>query len=184
MIFYQKQWQFLVKSAQLGKVGHAYLFSGPSGLGKKEMALEFARFLNCRSGKTQDASCGVCPSCLETAKGCHPDFLMVENNPKEEEKQIDLIKEISQWLGLKPLLGQYRVVVISQLQSFSLPAQSAFLKTLEEPRGNAVLIATSDYPELLLATIVSRVKEIKFAPLSVKRLAEAMIADGTDSSLA
>ncbi|MDP2930493.1 MAG: hypothetical protein Q8N56_02725 [bacterium] len=188
MIFYQKQWQFLIKSVRLDKASHAYLFSGPSGLGKKEMALEFARFLNCQNKSIKDISCGVCPSCLETAKNCHPDFLMVENIPEEEdgkeEKQIDLIKKISQWLELKPLLGRYKVVVVSQLQDFSLSAQSAFLKTLEEPRGNTVLIATSDYPELLLSTIISRVKEIKFAPLSAKQLTETMVADGTDLFLA
>ena len=188
MVFYQKQWQSLVKSIQLDRVGHAYLFSGPSGLGKKEMVLNFAKLLNCQNKENHNIYCGVCPSCIEMAKGCHPDFLMVENIPEKDsekdKKQIDSIKYINQWLGLKSLSAKYKVVVIGQLQNFSLPAQSAFLKTLEEPRGNTVLIATSDHPELLLSTIISRVKEIKFAPLSMKQLADAMTVDGMDSSLA
>ena len=181
---HEKQWLFLKKSESLGKLSHAYLFSGKPGLGKRKIALEFAKFLNCQDKDFSQRPCGKCSSCLETEKNCHPDFLLLETKEKTEEGEIDSIRFLTNWLSLKPGLGKYKVAVIDQFQNFSLPAQSALLKTLEEPRGNAVLILISDYPEFLSSTITSRLQEIKFHSLSVKETTDFLVSRGAKEPLA
>lgn len=181
---HEKQWQLLKKSAELNKVSHAYLFSGKSQLGKKEMAGEFSKLLNCQSESSESRPCRHCQSCLEMEKGLHPDFLRIEVKDETGESEIDTIKNLAGWLCLKPGLGKRRLVVINQIQDFSFPAQSALLKTLEEPRGEAVLILISDYPELLLGTIASRVQEIKFYCLAEKKIIEFLVSQGVDKKLA
>jgi len=181
---HEKQWLFLKKSASLGKLSHAYLFSGKPKLGKRKIALEFAKFLNCQDRDFGKKPCQKCSSCLETEKNCHPDFLLLETKEKTEESEIDSIRFLIDWFSLKPGLGRYRVAVIDQFQNFSLPAQSALLKTLEEPRGNAILILVCDYPEFLSSTIVSRLQEIKFHSLSFKETTDFLVSRGTKEALA
>lgn len=178
MIFHEKQWQFLVKSLALGKVSHAYLFSGQQELGKKEQALEFAKLANCSENDFQKRPCHQCPSCLEIKKGCHPDFLSLEIKEAEEQKQINMIRELASWLSLRPALGAYKVVIIDQLQNFSFEAQSALLKILEEPPGEAIILIVSDQAELLLPTIVSRVQEIKFFPWPTAKIVSLLVSKG------
>ncbi len=140
----QKQWRFLTKSAELGKLAHALLFSGPEGSGKKETALEFAKFL-----LNQDISRGV-----------QPDFIMVE--PTEDRIQISQIRELLNKLSLKPYSADLKVAVISRAHLMNREAQNCFLKFLEEPKGKTFLILVTAYPFLLLPTVVSRLQKIRF----------------------
>lgn len=181
---HQKQWRFLAKSVFLDKLSHAYLFSGQALLGKKEIAQEFARLLNCQNKDFPGKPCGQCSSCREMEKNCHPDFLLIESTDKTEETEINLIRYLSNWLSLKPGLGKFKVAIIDQFQAFSFSAQSALLKTLEEPKGQTVLILVSDYPELLVSTIISRLQEIKFRPLSRREIVDFLLTKGADESLA
>ncbi len=181
---HEKQWQLLQKSALLGKLSHAYLFSGKSQLGKKEMAKEFVKLLNCQSKFFKNKPCHECQSCLEMKKGLHPDFLWLEAKEETGKSEIGSIRSLADWLHLKPGLGKYRLAVVNQIHNFSLPAQSALLKTLEEPKGEAVLILISDYPEFLLDTIMSRVQEIKFHCLPNKRIIDLLLSKGADLKLA
>jgi DNA polymerase-3 subunit delta' len=181
---HEKQWLFLKKSASLRKLSHAYLFSGKPKLGKRKIALEFAKFLNCQDKDFQQRPCGKCFSCLETEKNCHPDFLLLETKEKTEESEIGSIRFLIDWFSLKPGLAEHRVAVIDQFQNFSLPAQSALLKTLEEPRGSAVLILVCDYPEFLSSTIISRLQEIRFFPLSFKETTDFLVSRGAKEPLA
>ncbi|MBI4358985.1 MAG: hypothetical protein HY577_00110 [Candidatus Nealsonbacteria bacterium] len=180
----RKQWQFLRKSVQSGQVSHAYLFAGPRGLGKKEVALEFARLLNCQARDFEQRPCGHCLSCQEIAKKTHPDLFLIDGLGEAEEAEINLIRDVGRWLSLKPGLGKFRVLIIDQFQGLSLPAQSALLKTLEEPRGEAVLILISDYPELLTSTILSRLQGIRFYPWPRPEMIDLLISRGAVASLA
>ncbi|MDP3093437.1 MAG: hypothetical protein Q8N16_01615 [bacterium] len=181
---HQKQWLLLKKSESLGKLSHAYLFSGKSQLGKKEIAFELARLANCKAENSGGRPCGKCLCCQETEKNCHPDFLYLEAKPSDEESGINSVRDLTKWLSFKPGLGGFKVAVIDQFQKFSLAAQSALLKTLEEPRGDALLILISDYPEFLLPTIASRLQEIRFYPLSEKEIVGLLTAKGASQALA
>lgn len=183
---HERQWQLLKRSAELNKLSHAYLFSGKSQLGKKDMAREFSKLVNCKSESFGDRPCHQCQSCREMEKGLHPDFLWIEAKKEAPgaDGEIHSIRSLTNWLCLKPGLGKYRLAVIDQIQNFSLPAQSALLKTLEEPRGEAILILISDYPEFLSETIISRVQEIKFHCLSEKKIIELLVSKGAETGLA
>lgn len=185
MAAFEKQWKFLTKSAALGKLSHAYLFSGPDGLGKKTLVLKFSHLVNCQDADEGKKPCGECPSCREFEKNCHPDFSWLESAEKGVvENEADLIRELCRWLSLRPSLGKYKILVINQFETFSAAAQSALLKTLEEPPGNAIIILVSRQPDLILPTIVSRVQEIRFYPWTPAQIREFLKELGTANQLA
>jgi len=151
-IGHQKQWQFLRKSLELGKRAHAYLFSGETQLGKKKFALEFAKLIN---GENFDFG--------------HPDLILIE--PSEgREIQIIQIRELIQKLSLKPYSAFLKVAMIDQAHLMNSEAQNCFLKTLEEPKGNTVLILITEAPETLFPTIRSRCEIIKFYPVKISEI--------------
>ena len=142
MICHQKQWQFLTKSAKLGKLPHALLFYGQERIGKKALAIEFAKFF---IGRTSP-----------------PDFILVE--PTGKEIQISQIREIINKFSFKPYLADFKLAVIDNAHLMTSEAQNCFLKFLEEPKDKTFLILVSAYPSLLLPTILSRVQKIRFFP--------------------
>ncbi|TET84822.1 MAG: hypothetical protein E3J36_00395 [Candidatus Nealsonbacteria bacterium] len=147
IIGHQKQWQFLKKSVELGKISHAYLFSGEERLGKKRIALEFVKLIN---GENFDLR--------------HPDLTLIE--PKGGAPiQIAQIRELIQKLSLKPYSAPFKVAIIDQAHLMTKEAQHSFLKTLEEPKGKTLLILITEAPKRLLATIPSRCEVIKFSPV-------------------
>jgi len=148
LIGHQKIWQFLIKSVENKKIPHALLFSGENQLGKKTLAFEFIKWL------FND----------DILKRQHPDFVFIE--PVKKEIQISQIRELIWKLSLKPQIAPFKIALIDQSHFMNQEAQSAFLKTLEEPRGNTILILVSEYPEMLFPTILSRVQKIQFYPLS------------------
>jgi DNA polymerase-3 subunit delta' len=144
---HQKIWQFLKKSAQIKKLSHAYLFTGQEKLGKKTLALDFIELLIGQDIK----------------KKPHPDFVLIE--PIAKEIQISQIRDLSQRLSLKTFAAPFKTAVIDQAHLMNQEAQTSLLKTLEEPKGNALLILITEMPERLFPTILSRCEIIKFHPV-------------------
>lgn len=142
MINHQKQWQFLKKSAELGRLPHALLFYGQKGLGKKALAIEFSRFL---VGKINP-----------------PDFILIE--PQGKEIQIAQIRSLMQGLSFKPYLADFKIAVLNKAHLMTQESQNCFLKFLEEPTDKTYLILITEYPAMLLPTILSRVQKLRFFP--------------------
>lgn len=142
MINHQKQWQFLKKSAELGRLPHALLFYGQKGLGKKALAIEFSKFL---IGKTSP-----------------PDFILIE--PQGKEIQIAQIRSLMQGLSFKPYLADFKIAVLNKAHLMTQESQNCFLKFLEEPTDKTYLILITEYPAMLLPTILSRVQKLRFFP--------------------
>jgi DNA polymerase-3 subunit delta' len=146
-----------------GKVSHAYLFTGPSNVGKSTLALNLAQALTCQG---EDRPCGQCGSCRKTLAGIHPDVRRVdlqyqallrdETGGEQNELRIDTIRTITQEVGLKPFEGDRKVFIFEDADNMTTQAANSMLKTLEEPPPYAVLILTASDPRLLLPTIVSR----------------------------
>jgi len=153
IIGHQKQWNYLKKIAKSERIPHALLFSGGEHLGKKTIALEFIRLLFGRDFKS--------------LKG-HPDFILI--TPTESEIQIAQIRELIWKLSLKPSLAPIKAAIIDQAHLMNQEAQNCFLKTLEEPRGNTILILITEYPEMLFPTILSRCQIIKFYPIKKEEI--------------
>ncbi|MFH1423891.1 MAG: DNA polymerase III subunit [Candidatus Nealsonbacteria bacterium] len=156
-----KQWQFLKKTAELGKTPHALLFYGRGACGKRTLALEFIKLLNCESKSFEARPCRTCRACLDIEKNTHPDLTIVEPQESKEIK-IFQIRELQKNLSLKSYSAPFKTAIIDKAHLLNQEAQSAFLKMLEEPKGNSLFILISEYPEMLLPTILSRVERVRF----------------------
>ncbi|HDL74859.1 MAG TPA: DNA polymerase III subunit delta', partial [bacterium] len=163
---HQKQWQFLKGLIKLGNIPHAFLFSGPSEIGKKTLAMEFLKLLNCE--KSKGFSCQNCRSCKDIEKKVHPDVRILEH--QEKDINIDQIRELKSYLSLSPHSAIFKSVIIDQAHSLNRQAQSALLKLLEEPKGKTIFILITEYPEMLLDTILSRCEILKFYLVSDKEI--------------
>jgi DNA polymerase-3 subunit delta' len=148
LVGHQKIWQLLNKLAEKGRLAHAYLFYGQEKIGKKTFALEFTKQLFRK----------------EILKEFHPDFILIAPFPSEKEIKITQVKDLIWRLSLKPLEANLKVAIVDQAHCLNQEAQSALLKTLEEPPAQSLLILITEYPELLLPTILSRIQKIKFHP--------------------
>jgi len=139
-----------------GKGAHAYLFAGAGGVDKKEAALAFAREA---TGFSEGAF--------------NPDLMLVGVEEDERGISIAQIREIKNFLSLTPHGGKNRAVIVDEFEKMKPEASSAILKILEEPPPNSVLILISDYPAMILPTILSRAQRINFsndAEISAEKL--------------
>ncbi|MDW8221641.1 MAG: DNA polymerase III subunit delta' [Gemmatales bacterium] len=154
------------QAAQSGRLGHAYLFVGPEGVGKHTFARALAKTLLCenRQANVFDA-CGACSACRWFEAQTHPDFHAVALPPEKHEFPIELIHEVIRLLGVKAARGQYRVVLLDDADTLNEESANAFLKTLEEPPPYSVLILLGTSPDYQLPTIRSRCQVVHFRPL-------------------
>ncbi len=164
-IDHQKQWQFLKKTAELGKTPHALLFYGQSSIGKKALAKEFIKLLNCQNEKIETRPCQTCRSCRDIEKNVHPDLTIIEPQENREIK-ISQIRDLQNNLALRSYSAPFKAAIINKAHCLNTEAQSAFLKILEEPKGKTIFVLISEYPEMLLPTILSRVERMGFHPSS------------------
>ncbi len=181
----------ILKRALANKtLAHAYLFSGESGIGKKMTALALAAAVNCASAAAE-GGCGECPSCRKVAAGTHPDVQVVMPESENEqllatwsskaaekasdEIKIDQIRQAQEHLTLTPSEGRKKILIVDGAETLNASAQNAFLKTLEEPPGDTLIILITSMPQSLLPTIRSRCQEIAFLPLSRRALTQALM---------
>jgi len=189
---HKKQWQFLKKSVELGKISHAYLFFGQEKLGKKTLAFEFVKLLNCQDSDFSKKPCGKCYSCEAIQKSLsmdieqYPDLAILgpknlvsgKTSQRKEEIQISQIRDLIWRLSLHSFSSPFKVAIIDKAHAMNQEAQSCFLKTLEEPKGDTVLILITEYPEMLLSTIRSRVQKIKFDPVEKAEIEKFLKSQG------
>ena len=163
---HQHIWHFLKQSAQSGKISHAYLFSGPEKVGKKTVALEFIKFLNCEDKNIKNRPCQECRVCREITRKNYPDLFFI--SPLKKEIQIDQIKNLNWQLSLQRYESFFKTAIIDEAHLMNKEAQNCLLKTLEEPKGQTIIFLISSFPELILPTIASRTKKIKFSRVGKK----------------
>lgn len=163
---------FLRKSLERNRVAQGYLFHGMSGVGKKTTALAFAQALNCLG--TEKTTAEPCASCRKIDAGNHPDVLTVA--PRGLFIKIDDIRDLGRRMSFRPLEARRRVVIIEEAHAMNSAAANALLKTLEEPASGNILILLTDRYDSLPATILSRCRKIRFAPLPVGTV-EAFLRD-------
>jgi len=173
LIGHQKQWNYLRGSVESGKVAHAYLFYGPARIGKKTIALEFAKLLNCYNSNTN--ACGRCVSCQEISKNISSNLLLLEpvGNEKGSARSaihIGQIRELKSRLSLTSGDSSYKIAVIDEAAALTADAQGALLKLLEEPKGKTVIVLVAKHLDEVLPTIVSRCQPVRFGLLNGKEI--------------
>lgn len=150
-----------------GRLGHAYLFAGPEGIGKKRVARYLAQSLLC---ETRDPTlldpCGECAACAQVNAGTHPDLMLVGRPADRNELPIAVIQELVTQLSLRPARGRSKIGIVDDADALNEESANCFLKTLEEPPPGSVLILIATSVETQLATIQSRCQLVRFRPLS------------------
>lgn len=140
---------------------HAYLFTGPAGVGKKKTALALAQYLNCEAADAANfSSCGRCPSCIQAMAGSHPDLIMLE--PDGASIKIEQIRNLLSKVSLRNYESAYQVAIIDDAHLMTEQAANCLLKTLEEPTEHTIFILVTAQAQNLPVTILSRCQQIQF----------------------
>ncbi|PLX76395.1 MAG: DNA polymerase III subunit delta' [Desulfuromonas sp.] len=157
IIGHERQKDVLQRVLASGRLAHAYLFTGPDGIGKQLMAFALARAVVC----DEQRGCGDCPACRKLDHRNHPDFHRLE--PDGSSIKIEQVRALQRELHLKPLESPRKICLIDQAELMTPAAANALLKTLEEPRGDSLIVLLSSQPNRLLETIRSRCQLLPFS---------------------
>ena len=163
-----------------GEVRHAYLFTGPTGVGRRTLALQFAQALNCLQPPAPGEFCGQCRACRQIAAMQHSDLTIIQAETEGGALKVEAIREAQHILSLMPYESRYRVALLLRFHEANLNAQNALLKTLEEAPQRVILLLTADSAESLLPTIVSRCEVLRLRPMPLERLKEELERSGID----
>ncbi len=158
---------FLRHTVEQGRPAHAYLFTGREGLGKRKVAVRFAAMLNCPDLAVDPNL--ACRACTRVINGKHPDLTLV--TPEPAMIRVDRIRSLQEQFRYAPVEGRFRVALIDDADRMNPQAQNALLKTLEEPPAGRILILVSARPSVLLPTVRSRCRRIRFGPLPLDQVA-------------
>ena len=168
---------------QTKTIPNALLFYGHENTGRKEAALIFAKGCNCKTGTA--LFCNTCTSCRKINNNSHPDMIFIDPPTGKNIITISSIRELGSTLSSRPNEAKYRMVLISNADAMNVQAQNALLKMLEEPPENTFFILMAIKIDLLLPTIISRCRKIRFKPLSSKIIARRLISEfQTDPEIA
>ncbi len=160
----------LSRAVEDGRLGHAYLITGPARVGKTTLARALAMAINCTG---QPRPCGRCRACVRIASDTHVDVRVV--SPEGDRLKIDQVRELQRELSLSPVEARMRVAILDDFDRATGEAMNALLKTLEEPASSVVLIVIAPEAELLLPTIVSRCQVVALRPLTIGQVRAALI---------
>ena len=161
---HERTLSLLTRAMTGDRLAHAYLFTGPEGVGKALVARAMAAALICRNRSGPAAPpCGACPDCRQFVSGNHPDF--IEISPDGATIRIDRVRDLRRQLAFSPFGGGLRIVLMNEAQTMRREAANSLLKILEEPPPDNLFLLVAADSEPLLPTIVSRCQQVQFAPL-------------------
>jgi len=156
----------LMNAIKLNRIGHAYVFSGPRGVGKTTTARILAKALNCQEGPT-DHPCNKCSQCIRINNGQSMDVVEIDG---ASNRGIDEIRELRSKIGFAPAEGKYKVYIIDEVHMLTKEAFNALLKTLEEPPDKVLFIFATTAPQKVPNTILSRCQCFNFRRISLDEI--------------
>ena len=170
----EKKIDMLRQIIKNNNIPHAMIFSGPEMIGKKKIAIEFIKNIFCED------LCGECYFCKSIE--CNPDINII--TPVDGNIEIEEIRKVKERLSLKPYHNKIKALIIDDSHLMKSDAQNAFLKMLEEPKGDTLIIFITPFREMLLKTIRSRAQEIKFSLVGNEEIEKYLISLGASSKKA
>ena len=156
--------QTLINAISLNRISHAYLFSGPRGVGKTTTARILAKSLNCEKGTTPHP-CNKCERCIRITEGYSMDVIEIDG---ASNRGIDDIRDLRNKVKFAPAEGKYKVYIIDEVHMLTTEAFNALLKTLEEPPSHVVFIFATTAPHKIPNTILSRCQWFNFRRISLE----------------
>lgn len=154
--WFSKLWKHLAESRQAGRLSHALLFTGATGIGRKHFVERLAASLLCNNINAHGQACGQCQACQVYRGGAHPDYLLISLPEGKKQIPVATIRTLTEFLTLSRSYGGYRVVFIESADMMNVNAANSLLKSLEEPPANTVIILLAEQSSKLLITIRSR----------------------------
>jgi len=155
--------QTLINAISLNRISHAYIFSGPRGVGKTTTARILAKSLNCEKGPTPHP-CNKCERCIRITNGYSMDVMEIDG---ASNNGVDSIRELRNKVNFAPAEGKYKIYIIDEVHMLSQGAFNALLKTLEEPPSHVIFIFATTDPHKIPSTILSRCQWFNFRRISL-----------------
>ncbi len=165
----------LRNAIETDRIGHAYLMTGPRGVGKTTTARILAKALNCEKGPTP-TPCQECDSCRQITAGNHLDVLEIDG---ASNRGIDQIRDLREKARYATVSGKYKIYIIDEVHMLTNEAFNALLKILEEPPDSVVFIFATTRPRKVPATILSRCQRFDFRRISVTDMSEYLYREAS-----
>jgi len=158
----------LKNAVKSGRIAHAYLFTGPRGVGKTSCARILAKSLNCTEA-VEHEPCGNCTNCVEISSGVSVDTVEIDG---ASNNGVDDVRNITENIKFAPYQSKYKVYIVDEVHMLSTPAFNALLKTLEEPPEHAVFVLATTEPHKIPATVLSRCQRYDFRRIPFSSIRE------------
>jgi len=171
--------QTLINAISLNRISHAYIFSGPRGVGKTTTARILAKSLNCENGPTP-YPCNKCERCIRITNGYSMDVIEIDG---ASNNGVDSIRELRNKVNFAPAEGKYRIYIIDEVHMLSTGAFNALLKTLEEPPLHVIFIFATTDPYKIPGTILSRCQWFNFRRISLEDIVAKLKMIAKDEKL-
>lgn len=179
--WHDASWQRVTQLEDAGRLPHALLLCGASGLGKRSFATRLLDWLLCDQHRGRTAPCGRCRGCTLAAAGSHPDLSRLLPDEDKTTIGIDRVRALIDYVQLTPSHCDRKLVLVENADDLGVPAANNLLKVLEEPPGAVVFVLVADRPAALPVTLRSRCQQIRFRRPATDVAAAWLAEQGTDA---